>query len=324
MKHADALAETRAESRHGLGREGYLRHQHDRVAALLQHARDGLKVYLGFAAACDAVKQEHVRRGGRTVRREHGEYLIQSGALFARELERERRDDLEVAERIAVGPDFLDVQDAGLFERAELGWLRPGHGLDRVRRRAGMERDELDCLRPDFCAQTVLFQIGGGFLRGRQIAPPDLFGLDPAAADRRRQQGAQSLFAGAAVIVGDPCAEFREGIRYLRHVVADLQDLLQVAAVGTGNEPRYGRRTRLAAFAERHVDLHAGLNASDEVRRDQIIEGPVKRQVDKDLHCRKRFRVSVWHKSKQDVLCRGDTPRHGIQFIRYWTTPVCG
>ena len=49
--------------------------------------------------------------------------------------------------------------------------------------------------------------------------------------------------------------------------IKDFDDFLQVAAVGTGDEARHGRRARLAALAERHVDLHAGLDASDEVRR---------------------------------------------------------
>ena len=58
MQHGNLTAKASRETADCLRRERNLRHEHDRSLSLREQTPDGLEIYLGLSAACDAVQQD--------------------------------------------------------------------------------------------------------------------------------------------------------------------------------------------------------------------------------------------------------------------------
>ncbi len=61
MEHRDVIWEAPGEARHRLGREGYLRNEHDGLTPLIQHLRNSSKVQLRLARTRHTVDKENPR-----------------------------------------------------------------------------------------------------------------------------------------------------------------------------------------------------------------------------------------------------------------------
>ena len=256
-------AETLLETRHGLRRQGDLRHQQQRLAAGLERLGDDAHVHLGLAAAGDAVEQV---RGGRCQGGANGgdRRILGGGGLRALG-GKARRQRLHGASRDK--PLLLQRQ-----ERAPLDAQRRHFGVGHLAElQQTPQHLSLSRCAIEFRGNSACSRRPGPFLLGDGLA---------ALARPSGQQRRVDLADGMVVVGREPVGQVDEIRRQQRLGIQHLLDGLQ--GVGRRLAPAGNHANDLRA-AEGHPHTGAdGRRRSGRWRR--VVEGAVQRPRHCDLN----------------------------------------